>query len=266
MKKSILIVVAVLTTFSLTAFGFKFWGEEPDHKEQKCSQSNYSKRNTSKSEKKRTKTDFIYDVDHRFNTTITKENLHKARSIVDLVPMNSTQGIESFEGLKVAVITEGGEKFEMSDSSVLNSSQLSLLQATDYSTNFYIEANCMRKNSVSREVKKERFVYYITIVPEKEAEFKDGQTALLDYFKKNSKKEVAKVKMDQLKPGKVFFTITKNGKITNAKLESTSGYSSLDKKMIELITNMPGEWMSATNSKGEKIDQKLVFSYGLMGC
>ena len=39
-----------------------------------------------------------------------------------------------------------------------------------------------------------------------------------------------------------------------------------DKKMIELITNLPGKWAPAENQKGEKVDQELVISFGLMGC
>jgi hypothetical protein len=36
--------------------------------------------------------------------------------------------------------------------------------------------------------------------------------------------------------------------------------------MTELITNFPGTWEPAENSKGEKVDQELVVSFGLMGC
>jgi len=36
--------------------------------------------------------------------------------------------------------------------------------------------------------------------------------------------------------------------------------------MMELIKNTPGNWNPAENSKGEKVIQKLVFSFGIMGC
>jgi hypothetical protein len=36
--------------------------------------------------------------------------------------------------------------------------------------------------------------------------------------------------------------------------------------MIELISNSPGKWKPAENSVGEKVNQKLVFSFGMMGC
>jgi hypothetical protein len=42
----------------------------------------------------------------------------------------------------------------------------------------------------------------------------------------------------------------------------TTGYSSLDDKFIELIKNIPGLWIPAENSKGEHVDQELVFTFG----
>ena len=39
-----------------------------------------------------------------------------------------------------------------------------------------------------------------------------------------------------------------------------------DNKMIELITKTPGLWIPAENSRGEKVDQELVLSFGMVGC
>ncbi|NRA13774.1 MAG: hypothetical protein HRT57_17675 [Crocinitomicaceae bacterium] len=79
-------------------------------------------------------------------------------------------------------------------------------------------------------------------------------------------KEVSKIKESDLKPGKAFFTVTKEGKITNIRLDSSSGHVSIDVKMIKLIKSIPDEWEPAKNSKGEKVDQELVYSFGIKGC
>ena len=110
------------------------------------------------------------------------------------------------------------------------------------------------------------YVYYLTVIPEKEAAYASGHDALIAYLKENSKDKTAIIKEDKLQPGKVNFTITKNGTIANVKLTSTSGYTSVDKALIELITYMPEKWDPATNSKREKVDQELVFFFGLAGC
>jgi hypothetical protein len=42
----------------------------------------------------------------------------------------------------------------------------------------------------------------------------------------------------------------------------TTRYPTLDEKFMTLIENIPGKWISAENSKGEKIEQELVFTFG----
>ena len=37
-------------------------------------------------------------------------------------------------------------------------------------------------------------------------------------------------------------------------------------KIIKILNEVPGTWIPAKNSKGEKVDQELVVSFGLMGC
>lgn len=54
--------------------------------------------------------------------------------------------------------------------------------------------------------------------------------------------------------------------IAHVKLTETSGYTSVDKGLVELITTMTGKWDPATNSKGESVNQELVFFFGLEGC
>ena len=71
---------------------------------------------------------------------------------------------------------------------------------------------------------------------------------------------------DKLQPAKLYFTVSKEGMIENVRLDRTSNFPAVDETMIELITNAPGKWIPAENSKGEKVDQELVVSFGLMGC
>jgi hypothetical protein len=42
----------------------------------------------------------------------------------------------------------------------------------------------------------------------------------------------------------------------------TTGYPSLDKKLMTLIKNIPGKWTPAENIKGEIMEQELVFTFG----
>ena len=259
MKKNALIVCLVLTTISLTTYGCKNQNSSTNEKEVCCKHSENEK------EIKRNP-DFQYDLDSRFIATISKENIKNAQSVIDLVPREGTKGIVSFSNVKISELSEEGERNEKGNDEKLNNAQHKLLNSLDYSANFYIEALCQIKNSETGELGDYNFVYYVTIVPEHEAEYKEGHSILLEYLLKNSLKETKHTKVDDLEPGKVLFTVTKEGKIANTVLESTSGYKSIDTKMLELIKNIPGEWNSAKNSTGDKVDQELVFSFGIIGC
>lgn len=272
MKKIILIVCSVLAFFSLTAFGYMNWSNNIiDHKVLSHPDSYQNKTNNPEHSfanliNKYAKPDFFYDIDSRFLKTITKSELQNAKSIHDIFSSDETKGIESFRDVNISILPRDAEKFAKGDGNQLNSTQLELLQSTEYSNDICIEAFCKRQNSETWITEEYCFVYYITIVPEKEAEFKDGQQALIKYLKENSKEEAASVNRDRLEPGKVRFVVTKNGKIGPVALESTSGYDAIDDKMLKLIMNLPGEWMPATNSKGKKVDQEFIYSFGIVGC
>jgi len=250
MKKSILIICAVLTAFSLMAFGYIKWN---GHNEASC---NY----------KNTELDLFYNVDSRFIANVTKENLHNSKSIIDILPKKATLPIVSYQSSEVFILNEDNEISEKGESHILNDSQIALLQTTDYSNNILIKANFTTKNSLIGDLKNDYLTYYITIIPEKEAEFASGLAELLQYLRENSKEETSIIKEDKLQPGRVNFIVTKNGSISNVRLNSTCGYSSVDKALVEMIENMPEKWEPATNSKGDKVDQELIFFFGKAGC
>ena len=197
MKKSILIICIVLTTSSLTALGYITWNsqgavESPSlEKELTCN----------KSVVKNKKVDLYYGVSTRFIATISKEDLRNAKSIADLVPKGATDGLDSFRDMKI--VLHENKKSEVGEGINLNSAQINLLKEADYSMDFNIEGYCKEKNPQTGEVKDYCFVYYVSVVPEKEAEYKGGKEALIKYLKESNKDKTGVIEQDKLKPGKV---------------------------------------------------------------
>lgn len=267
MKKHLLFICAIIAGISLTAFGYLNYSNTSTDQQVKSSYTNpipvdyFLNLNKEPDEP-----DFFYEVDSRFIKTITKEDLQNAKYINDIFTKDEINGIESFWDVNIVILPRDENKFAKGKDNQLNPAQLKLLQSTNYSTDFCIEAFCNRQFYETGTMRDECFVYYITIVPENEVEFKEGQQALIDYLKKNSQKEVASIDRERLEAGKLRFVVSKDGKIGDVALESTSGYSSIDDKMLELITNLPGAWEPAKNSKGKKVDQELIFSFGMVGC
>ena len=267
MKKTILIFCAALTTLCLSAFGYKHWSNTVTNQEATtCSKIVVLDNDLFNVFNTQANADFFYAIGSRFGASITKENLHKAKSVIDIIPKEAGWSKYPIQTVKVTILHDGTETSETGDNLALNKAQAQLLRSTDYSDNFCITASRKGKHKDAGDREYYDLAYYLTVTPEKEAEYTGGEDALIDYLKENSKGETAIVKQDQLKSGKVSFTVTKDGAIANVKLSSTSGYSTIDKAMVNLITTLPGTWNPATNQKGEKVDQEFVFSFGQAGC
>lgn len=268
MKKSILIICAGLITFSIAAYGYinrantETVSEKPACRQAAVAVNDF----LNPINLIQPKLDLVYKVDSRFATRITKEKLHKATSIIDILPEEATQSREAYQYSTVSILHNDGETTEVGQSEVLNTAQLQLLQSVDYSNNIRVTSICKRKDAYTGALIEDKLVYYITVIPEKEAEFTIGQDALIEYLKENSKEKTAIITQDKLRAGQVSFTITKKGTIQDVTLDSTSGFPSVDEVLVEMINNMPEKWEPATNSKGKKVDQELVFFFGLEGC
>lgn len=221
-------------------------------------------------QKEMTEIDLYYHVSNRWST-MTKEDLENVKSLLDVLNDDGTYTREAYRNVTISVLHNDKDvrdikRFEMGQSEVLNKAQLELLHSISYSTNLRITALNKRTNTKTGVVEDDSLVVYMTIIPEKEAEFAGGFDSLIGYLKESSKEKTAIIREDKLQPGKVFFTVTKKGKISNIKVVDTSGYPSIDKELIKIISKMPKKWQPAENSKGEKVNQEFVFFFGTPGC
>lgn len=272
MKKSIFILAAVGIALILTTFGNKNLSNAvPDQPETTDSKTAVFENVLLNALHKKAGLDLVYKVDSRFNATITKEKLNKATTVLDLIPKEADWSKIAFLSMKIALLQGDDEIAVWGDDEVLTAAQIMLLQSTDYANSFYINARGKNKDSGTERLKQfgeEEYdlAYYITIVPEQEAEYSAGYHALITYLKENTREAITIIQEGKIQPCRLNFTVTQAGTIADVKLDATSGYPAIDEALVELITNMPGKWHPATNSKGEKVDQEFVFFFGLEGC
>lgn len=210
--------------------------------------------------------DMVYKVESRFLSTISKSALNRAKTIIDILPKKATKSIESYYYARVSILDDHVEtdRRAYADNEVLTTAQINLLNSTDDSGNIYIRSDY--KIMGGGALYDRHLTYFISIVPDQQAEYQDGHESLISYLRKNTEEEVKIITKDGLKGGKVRFTVTKEGLVSKVDLTSTSGYTTVDKKLVEIIENIPGNWTPASNEKGEKVDQELVFFFGQMGC
>lgn len=268
MKKNILIFGTAIVALCLMAFGYISLNNEAAVQLEPNTKSDIAD-NTKAKEKieKRTFSDFIYGIGPRFSP-IKKEELNKVKSVTDFLDIEKLQRIESLNSASVIII-KGDKESDISETGtgdLLTQAQIELLQSSEFSTNFKIRAEYTQKNKNTGQIEDSYSTPHYTIVPDKQAEYAYGNKALIEYLKENIKDYTVDVDPEKLQPAKLYFTVTKTGAIKNVNLDRTSNFPEIDKKMMELISNLEGIWNPAENSKGEKMDQELVVSFGLMGC
>lgn len=205
-----------------------------------------------------------YRIGSKFGATVTKAQLQKAVSVADILPEPADWSTYRYQSLTVTVYHDETEQSDTGENLEFTEAQLQLLRDLDYSYGFKLTAPCNGKHG---EVDREEYeLYYpFTVTPENEAEYSEGQDALIAYLKENGQQESAAIDEDKLGMGAVHFTVSKNGELKNVNLSSSSGYDSLDELMMDLFGRLPGTWEPASDPSGEKHDQEFIFSFGA-GC
>lgn len=253
----------MILALMLSAYTFSTWNGEDNN--QACSQStNVIEPPT-----------FFYNLSAGTNNTISKERMHNAKTVADLFPDYQMQeDVKNkrtvLREVKIRVAAEHGHcskgTAELKSGTKFSEEQVNLLQSTDYSTNFNLEGYAVPNTIIPDLNNKRHFNYSMTVVPENQASYKGGNEAFIDFLTAQCQPTIAKTKRGNLKSGNISFNVTKSGSISDVKIISTCGYPSVDKRMMDLMNELPQGWNIATNNDGEKLDQTLVFSYGQGGC
>jgi hypothetical protein len=209
--------------------------------------------------------DLYFGIDSR-GAAIKKTDIDKATTIYAFLNEEERQQIVYLNAVEIIIIKNGRRTDVRSygESDQLTDSQLKLLRSAELFTQFSIRTDFKTKNTKTGKLEERFFNRHLTIVPEKQATYINGKKALITYFKDNSKEDMNVIKGNNLGAVMLYFTITRNGTVSNVYQElMTTGYPSIDEKFIEIIKSIPGQWAAAENAKGAPIDQELVFTFGL---
>ncbi|WP_299250911.1 hypothetical protein [uncultured Lacinutrix sp.] len=210
--------------------------------------------------------EYYYGIGSRFEA-ITKTDL---RNITTVFPFNrdhENEQIEKVNSTEIIIIENDRqtEKRTYGTSEKLNESQIALFKSLNYNNNFSIKTLFQEKDTDTLTSKEKKFNPHYTLTPEKEAVYVEGEDALLNYLIINTKEETANLDNKKVRPAKIYFTITKEGAIKHVRIDRTTGYPVLDKKLTKLITNISGQWEPAENNNGEIIEQEFAFTFGPKG-
>lgn len=211
--------------------------------------------------------DFFYGFGTRFSG-IVKADLTKPTAFADYIAEEHAQRIISYKSLEVIIIEndERTDKRIGTKGGLLTTEQINFLQSLPYSTNFLLWAEYTERSFDTGEIQDSHWTPHLTMVPEKQAEYVNGNDAIINYLKQHTKEETTVLDKDNMRPAKLYFTVTKEGTISDVNLDFSCGMPLVDTKVKDLITNLPGKWVPAENESGERVDQEFVISFGLIGC
>ncbi len=222
---------------------------------------------------------FLYNAGTRYKP-VRKSDLKHAVSITDFINDERVDHSNKFKEVSVILIEndDHSEIRESGKSEILTAKQKTLLNSLEFSSSFLVRADFDLKAEPADKWDHDYFSPYYTVVPEKQAEYiydenvilfskpMNGMDALVQFLADKNKENIRNLDEDKLQPARLSFTVTRMGTIADIKLDHTCGYPSIDKRMLEFIGQAPGYWVPAENEKGEKVDQELVVSYGIIGC
>ncbi|MDT0557053.1 hypothetical protein RM697_00250 [Ichthyenterobacterium sp. W332] len=208
--------------------------------------------------------DLYYGIDTRF-AAVKKVDVHNASTIYDFLNDGEKDQIEHINFVRITIVKDNQlshvEAYGTNEQ--LTNTQLEILRATDYFSHFTVRTEFKAKNKETGKLEERFFGPHITVVPEKQAIYSEGKDALIEYLKVNSKESMKVIKGDKLGAIKLSFIVSKEGIVKNVKHDAmTTGYQSIDKKLMTLLKNIPGEWIPAETAKGVKIDQEFAFTFG----
>lgn len=203
-----------------------------------------------------------FEVNGKYTRPIKKEKLSEANSLNDLIPYYPTNWITEYISVEIAAFCNGKAMSAIGTNNILSTEQKTILSTIDLASDLVINVKYTYKNPYTDIIENNRMNLVMTVVPEREAEYKDGRQQMIDYLKENTFGKISESMVKQ--EGIILFTVNEEGGIVNSKILITSGNSETDKLLLEAINNMP-KWKPAENL-GIKVKQDFVFSVGNRGC
>lgn len=261
MKRNIIIFCTTLTILSLLFFGITNWSHNNTISSE---HENIALNQNTKRTNNKDIPDLYYGVDTRF-AAVKKTDIYNATTIYDFLNEGEKDQIEHINSVKIAIIKDNqlSQIQAYGNDDQLTDAQLKILRATNYFSHFTVRTEFVGKNKNTGKLEDRFFGPHITVTPDKQAVYLDGKESLINYLKDNSKESMRAIIDDNLGAIKISFIVTKEGTVTNVKHDAmTTGYASIDQKLMELINNIPGKWRPAENSNGEKMDYEFVFTFG----
>lgn len=271
MNIKVMIISIVIGVIGFTAYGFmyKIKSVEPSKKDIISEVSNDTSETKDFSNLNLqiiNETIVYYDLRRKGNKNTTKAILLKAATLDDFINNYPSNWISDYLSVEVSSTQLNQKIFATSNNNVLNNEQKVLLKSIDYGSNLEVTVIYKKQNAMTGFPEPKEMNISMVVLPAIEAQFADGEKALIDYFKNKTESEILKLSKDT-KPLNVHFTINEIGAVENVRLNQSIGVDSIDQLVVGLVAKMP-RWTPAKAFDGQVVKQQFEFTIalGMDGC
>jgi len=205
-------------------------------------------------------------VGTKFFHQMPKEKLLNAQTIYDILPDEITEDSISISEFRIG-FHEVFKSIEYSaKGKTLSETQKLKLKKLRYTENYYVKAEAKRYDSTYAEYIDYELAYFVSVVPNINATYKGGNENLLAFLVQKSKSLYSTIDVKKLGSGRIYFTISSEGKIIASSIEGQSGNAGLDTLLSKHLNNAPENWQAAIDQNGKETAQELILFYGNSGC
>ena len=211
--------------------------------------------------------DMYFELGSRFEA-ITKSELNQAKTVADFFKAGEVQPLLNYTSVEVVLIENDKQTDQRMENDFfhLSEEQVNWLKNMDYETHFLVRTYFQSLDPEKGEVEYLKAEPHFTVVPETQASYSLGERAFIDFMTQENRENTANLSEDDLGFAKLAFTVNKDGTLSDFKLDRSTGSTKIDKAIVEIVKQAPGNWVPARNAHGLVVKQQLVLTIGAGGC
>ena len=194
--------------------------------------------------------------------SIQENNLAEINTLTDLDKRYPTSWVKKYISVEISAYINGTKTRASGTSDVLNQAQKELIRLADRSRDIDVIVTYIPNNSLKNNPAKQ-YDFKVSIMPDKNAIYSEGEEQLIQYLQKNSIANIEAGSFTGYDLTAIKFTITEQGNITDIQVAIPSKDTEIDEMLVAAISKMP-IWTPAAFSNGLKVKQNFVLTIGNM--
>jgi hypothetical protein len=174
-----------------------------------------------------------------------------------------------FSAVEISAVKAGKLMAYTSNSDELSAEQKDLLNSLELGANIEIRIKFRYKytdsenKKILEDLNEGKIV--ITLVPEKEAEYKGGAKEFVKFINENiANKFNEKGSWDKMKVAEMKFKVDEKGNVIEGRISKKCLDSKMDQAILDALKKMPG-WIPAKNAAGKNVAEEFTISFGGWG-